>query len=117
MKEEEYSCLQSYVLYNSAMSDKSSTMSTMSDKSSELCACPMDVPQYGPSKFPAKSLGVYTQSYRETFQEFSFHIPMADVGHQGSSSVVHVCPYKEHPLHASLVLCLLSTHTWLEGKA
>lgn len=76
-------------------------MSIMSDKSSQLCACPMDVPQYGASKFPAKSLGAYTQSYRETFQELSFHIPMADVDHQGSSSVVHVCPYKEYPARLS----------------
>lgn len=57
----------------------------------------MDVHQCGPSTFPAKSLGAYTQTYRETFKELCFHIPVADVGHQGSSSLVHVCPCKEHP--------------------
>lgn len=65
-----------------------------------------------------KSLGAYTQTYRETVQELPFHTPVADVAHQGSSSVVHVCAFTRSILHPPvLVLCFLCTHTHgLRGK-
>lgn len=67
MSEKLCSHLHSYVPYNSAMLDKSSTMSIMSDQSSHICACPSYMCQYHIPKFPIKSLDACTPTYSETF--------------------------------------------------
>lgn len=98
------------------MSDKSSTMSVMSDKSSRICVYPMDVHQYGPSKFPAKSLGAYTQTYRETFQELPFHISWCEITRE--TAVWSMCALTKSILHPCLgVVFAEHSHTRLEGNA